>query len=34
LLNRNRFAARRVGTILCGSHTTTGDFTRWVMGDG
>jgi hypothetical protein len=25
LLNRDRFAGRRVNTILCGSSTTTGD---------
>jgi hypothetical protein len=23
-----------VGTILCGSNTTTEDFARWVLGDG
>jgi hypothetical protein len=32
LLNRERFAGRRVGTILCGSNTTTEDFARWVLG--
>ena len=30
LLNRDRFAGRRVGTILTGSNTTTGDFARRV----
>jgi hypothetical protein len=34
LLNRDRFAGRRVGTILCGSNTTTGDLARRVLGDG
>jgi hypothetical protein len=33
-LDRERFAGRRVGTILCGSNTTTGDFARRVLGDG
>jgi hypothetical protein len=23
-----------VGTILCGSNTTTEDFARWVLGNG
>jgi hypothetical protein len=23
-----------VGTILCGSNTTTVDFARWILGDG
>jgi hypothetical protein len=34
LLNRDRLAGRRVGTILCGSNTTTLDFARRVLGDG
>ena len=34
LLNRHRLAGRRVGTILCGSNTTTLDFARRVLGDG
>ena len=33
LLNRERFAGQRMGTILCGSNTT-GDFARRVLGDG
>ena len=31
LENRERFAGRRVGTILCGSNVTTADFARWVL---
>jgi hypothetical protein len=34
LLNRERFAERPVGTILCGSNATTEDFARWVLGNG
>jgi hypothetical protein len=34
LLNRERFAAQRVGTILCGSNVGTDDFARRVLGDG
>jgi hypothetical protein len=34
LLNPERFAARRMGTILCGSNVGTDDFARWVLGDG
>ena len=32
LENRERFAGRRVGTILCGSNVTSADFARWVLG--
>ncbi len=28
LENRERFAGRRVGTIICGSNVTTGDYER------
>ena len=28
---RERFAARRVGRILCGSNVGTDDFARWVL---
>jgi hypothetical protein len=34
LLNRERFAGRRVGTILCGSNVSSADFARWVLGNG
>jgi hypothetical protein len=34
LLNRERLAGQRMGTILCRSNTTTGDFARRVLGDG
>ena len=34
LENRERFAGRRVATILCGSNVTTDDFARWALGDG
>jgi threonine dehydratase len=34
LENRERFAGRRVATILCGSNVTTDDFARWTLGDG
>jgi threonine dehydratase len=34
LENRERFAGRRVATILCGSNVTTDDFARWAMGNG
>jgi len=32
--NRERFAGRRVATILCGSNVTTDDFSRWALGNG
>ena len=31
LENRERFAGRRVTTILCGSNVGTADFARWVL---
>jgi threonine dehydratase len=34
LENRERFAGRRVATILCGSNVTTDDFSRWALGKG
>ena len=34
LENRERFAGRRVATILCGSNVTTDDFARWALGNG
>ncbi len=34
LENRERFAGRRVGTILCGSNVTSDDFARWAVRDG
>ena len=34
LENRERFAGRRVATILCGSNVTTDDFSRWALGNG
>jgi threonine dehydratase len=33
LENRERFAGRRVATILCGSNVTTDDFARWALGN-
>lgn len=33
LENRDRFAGRRVGTILCGSNVTPDDFARWALSD-
>ena len=33
LENRERFAGRRVATILCGSNVTTDDFSRWALGN-
>jgi threonine dehydratase len=32
LENRERFAGRRVATILCGSNVTTDVFARWALG--
>jgi threonine dehydratase len=32
LENRERFAGRRVATVICGSNVTTDDFERWVRG--
>jgi len=34
LENPDRFAGRRVATILCGSNVTTDDFARWVFSSG
>jgi threonine dehydratase len=34
LENRDRFAGRRVATILCGSNVTSDDFERWVFRSG
>ncbi len=34
LENRERFAGRRVGTILCGSNVTPDDYARWVLRGG
>ena len=34
LENRERFAGRHVGTILCGSNITTDDFARWALHEG
>ena len=34
LENRERFAGRQVGTVLCGSNVTTDDFARWTFGEG
>jgi threonine dehydratase len=34
LENRERFAGRRVATILCGSNVTTDVFARWALGNG
>ena len=31
LENRERFAGRRVGTIICGSNVTADDYQRWVL---
>lgn len=31
LENRERFAGRRLATIICGSNVTTDDFERWVF---
>ena len=31
LENRDRFAGRQVGTVLCGSNVTGGDFARWTL---
>jgi threonine dehydratase len=31
LENRERFAGRRVATIICGSNVTTSDYERWVL---
>ncbi len=34
LENRDRFAGRRVATVICGSNVTSDDFERWVFGTG
>jgi threonine dehydratase len=34
LENPDRFAGRRVATILCGSNVTTDDYARWVFSSG
>jgi threonine dehydratase len=34
LENRERFARRRVATIVCGSNVTAGDYERWVLSPG
>jgi threonine dehydratase len=34
LENRERFAGRRVATIICGSNVTTSDYERWVLSPG
>lgn len=31
LVDRRRFAGRRVATIICGSNVTSSDFERWVV---
>ena len=31
LENRERFAGRRIATIICGSNVTTSDYERWVL---
>jgi threonine dehydratase len=31
LEDRERFAGRRVGTVLCGSNVAPADFARWVL---
>jgi threonine dehydratase len=31
LENRDRFAGRRVATVICGSNVTTDDYERWVL---
>ena len=31
LENRERFAGRRVATIICGSNVASSDFERWVL---
>lgn len=31
LQNRERFAGRRVATIICGSNVTAADYARWVL---
>ncbi|AKU18751.1 threonine dehydratase [Luteipulveratus mongoliensis] len=34
LEDRERFAGRRVATIICGSNVTTSDYERWVLSPG
>ena len=34
LENTERFAGRRVATIICGSNVTTSDYERWVLSSG
>lgn len=34
LENRERFAGRRVATIICGSNVATRDYERWVLSPG
>ncbi len=34
LENRERFAGRRVATVVCGSNVTTSDYERWVLSPG
>ena len=34
LENRERFAGRRVGTVICGSNGLPADFERWAIAQG